>query len=113
MTIGDILKQLLEEKNISQRQLAVELNIAPSTLGNYFRNEREPDFETLKMLAVYFNVSTDYLLDFHSGISDNFLEDEILRVFRSMTSEQKIMYVEQGKAVARLNQKDNKKGKSS
>lgn len=111
MKFGDILRSLLENRDITQKQLAKELNIAPTTLGNYFRNDREPDFETLKILAKYFNVSTDYLLDFRSGKTATHTEDELLRVYRFMTPEQKEMYLEQGKAVARLNQKE--KAKSS
>ena len=38
-----------------------------STIGGYVQNSSEPDFETLKRLAKYFDVTTDYLLDYHSG----------------------------------------------
>ena len=54
MKFGDILRELLEENELTQKQLAQDLNIAPSTLGNYIRNIREPDFETLKIFATYF-----------------------------------------------------------
>jgi len=64
MKFGDILRDLLEQHDITQKQLAKDLNIAPSTLGNYIQNLREPDFELLKKVAAYFQVSTDYLLDF-------------------------------------------------
>ena len=56
------LEDLLEEHNLTQRQLATELHIAPSTLNGYLRRGREPDFDTLIALAEYFEVSTDYLL---------------------------------------------------
>lgn len=62
MTFGMRLENLLEEQNISQKQLSTELHIAPSTLNGYLRRNREPDFNTLIKLANYFQVSTDYLL---------------------------------------------------
>lgn len=62
MKFGARLENLLEERNISQKQLSRELHIAPSTLNGYLRRNREPDFTTLIDLAGYFNVSTDYLL---------------------------------------------------
>ena len=62
MRFGTRLENLLEERNISQKQLSKELHIAPSTLNGYLRRNREPDFTTLIDLATYFNVSTDYLL---------------------------------------------------
>mgnify|MGYP000441238564 CR=1 FL=1 len=60
---GDNLRALIEERDITQKELAKKLNIAPSTLGSYVQNVREPDFATLKMFANFFDVSTDYLLD--------------------------------------------------
>lgn len=56
------LKQLREERNLKQAQLAKELNVSQGTIGNWERGIREPDFETIKILANYFDVTTDYLL---------------------------------------------------
>lgn len=111
MQFGDVLRELLEEKEISQKQLAAELNLLAPTLGRYIRNEREPDIETIKMIAKYFGVSIDYLLNYHSGETISHKEDDLLRVFRWMTPDQQDMFLEQGKAVARMNQKE--KAKSS
>lgn len=77
----------------------MDLNIAPSTIGGYVQGSSEPDFETLKRLAKYFNVSTDYLLNIHLTNSDSLKEDELLRVFRSMTAEQQNIFIEQGKVL--------------
>jgi len=67
MRFGDKLRALIEEQDITQKDLAMQLNLAPSTLGSYVQNTREPDFATLKLLANYFGVSTDYLLDVPMG----------------------------------------------
>ena len=109
MKFGDTLRNLLEERNMTQKQLANELNIAPTTLGNYFRNDREPDFDTLKLLAKYFNVTTDYLLDFRIGKTGSHQEDELLRVFRALTIPQKEVYLEQGRAFIKMNKKETAK----
>ncbi len=106
MKFGDILRGLLEETETTQKQAAAELNLLPATLGRYIRNEREPDIETIKRIANYFHVSTDYLLDYQSGGTHSHTEDEVLRIFRLMTPKQQAIYVEQGKAVARLNKKE-------
>lgn len=100
---GEILRGLLEERYISQKQLASELNLLAPTLGRYIRGEREPDMETIKMIAAYFSVSTDYLLDYRSGKVETRDEDELLRIFRSMTDEQREIYIAQGRAVVQLN----------
>ena len=109
MNFGNKLRGLIEERSMTQKELATQLNIAPSTMGSYVQNTREPDFSTLKLLAKYFSVSTDYLLNVHTDKTASYTEDELLRVFRSMKPEQQEMYVEQGKAVVRLNQKENVK----
>ena len=113
MKFNEKLRLLIEEKNITQKKLANDLNIAPSTMGGYVQGISEPDFETLKRLAEYFMVSTDYLLNVHETKIKNHLEDELLRVFRSMTAEQQIVFIEQGKVFIKLNALQNKKAKSS
>ena len=105
MLFGDILRGLLEENGLSQKQFSEELKIAASTLGNYVRNLREPDYETLRRIADYFRVTTDYLLDHRNPTSKNRLEDELLRVFRSLHKEQQELYIEQGKAFLTQNAK--------
>lgn len=62
MTFGEKLKDLMDEKEVSQKEVSSTLNIAISTLNGYANDYREPDFATLVALANYFDVSTDYLL---------------------------------------------------
>ena len=107
------LRSLIEERNLTQKQVANDLNIAPSTMGGYVQGISEPDFATLKRLAIYFEVTTDYLLNMHTNKTNNFLEDELLRVFRSMTSEQQSLYIEQGKVFVRANNIRKEKTNSS
>lgn len=104
MTFGDTLRKLISERDISQKKLASDLNIAPSTIGNYIQNTREPDFETLKLFATYFGVTVDYLICYIPDTMNlSAMETDLLRVFRSLTPEQQSMYLEQGKAVAKIN----------
>jgi len=103
---GDILRNLIDEKEITQKQLASNLNIAVSTLGNYVRNNREPDFETLKLIASYFSVSTDYFLDYKPDFVINHMESDLLRVFRSLSDNQKNLYLEQGKLLVKYDKKE-------
>ena len=109
MNFGDILRELIDERDTTQRQVANDLSIAPSTIGGYVQNTSEPDFNTLRLLARYFNVTIDYLLDFRVGKTDTRQEDEILRVFRALTAEQKELYLEQGKVFLRINKRDSAK----
>lgn len=60
------LKELRLEKELSQAELAKALKINQRTVSNWETGIRQPDFETLVLIAEYFSVTTDYLL----GISD-------------------------------------------
>lgn len=63
MTFGDRLLNLLDEKEISQKDFAAMLNIAPSTLNGYIKNKRQPDLEVIKNIVFILDTSADYLLD--------------------------------------------------
>ena len=71
--LGNKIKQLREEKNITQANLAKLLDVSPSTVGMWEQNRRTPDIEILKKLSDILHVSVDYLL----GKTDmkNYLED--------------------------------------
>ena len=60
--IGDKLKQLREQRDYSQGYVADTLGISRVNYNRYENNNREPDGETLKRIADFFNVSTDELL---------------------------------------------------
>ena len=57
------LKELRRSKRISQMKMSIDMNIAQNTLSQYETGVREPDLNTLKRLADYFDVSVDYLLE--------------------------------------------------
>lgn len=113
MKFGDILKNLISDRNMTQRQLAADLNIAPSTLGNYIQDSREPDFQTLKDIAKYFNVTVDYLIDYRSPYTQSRNEEELLRIYRTLSPEQRELYIEQGKAFLKINAKETAKSSKS
>jgi transcriptional regulator with XRE-family HTH domain len=61
------LKELREQRHISQVFLGMELGMSQNTISRYETGAREADYETLLAFADYFNVSVDYLL----GRTDN------------------------------------------
>lgn len=93
---------------MTQKSLAKELHIPVSTLGGYVQGTSEPDFETLKLIANYFNVTTDYMLDCQSKNLKTFNEKDLLRIFRQLSPEQQEIFIEQGKAFLKINSKNDK-----
>ena len=75
MTFQNRLKQLREESNLTQLELAQKFNITSQTISQYERGIRTPDFNLLNSIADFFGVSVDYLL----GRTDikNYEEDTI------------------------------------
>ena len=91
MNFGNILRELLEDNDITQKQLADDLNIASTTIGNYIRGLREPDF----------------------GITKDHGEDELLHLYRTLPEDKKELLLEQGKLLVRLNLKEDVKSSKS
>lgn len=59
---GTRLKELRNKASLSQQELSNIIGISKSSINMYERGEREPGLETVRALADYFNVQTDYLL---------------------------------------------------
>ena len=56
------LRELRLANNMSMKQAAAALGLPYTTYVNYEKGEREPNSETLIMIANYYNVSIDYLI---------------------------------------------------
>ncbi len=56
------LKLLRKEKTISQSKLAKEIKTSQQNICRYENGLYEPDIQTLKLLANYFETSIDYLV---------------------------------------------------
>lgn len=57
------LKELRQNRKISQLKLAMDLEMNQNSISRYENETREADYATLIKLADYFNVSIDYLLE--------------------------------------------------
>ena len=55
-------RDLREDLDMTQQELAAKLNIRQSTLSQYENGQRQIPLNTLIQLALLFDTSTDYLL---------------------------------------------------
>ena len=62
MTLGQKIKKLRTEKNLTQKDLADRLYVTFQTVSKWENDENEPDVSTLRELAKVFECSLDYLL---------------------------------------------------
>lgn len=97
-----VLKELRRTKKITQDKLADILRVSRSTISMWEIDASEPDTETVRRIADFFDVSTDYLLGrtddpnpqplvipdelkdvrvaFHKGDTEDLTQDEVDKI---------------------------------
>lgn len=58
------LKELREERGLLQREVAEQLQVKRTTYCAWENNDNQIDFENLKKLADFYNVTVDYLIGY-------------------------------------------------
>lgn len=61
------IRDLREDRDLKQRELAAYLNCSQKTYSNYELGQRDIPTDVLIKLALYYNVSVDYIL----GLTNN------------------------------------------
>ncbi len=64
--LGQRLKELREEYGLTQKEIAEKFNINAVTYLHYEKDQREPPLSLLVEFAIFFDVTTDYLLGIQS-----------------------------------------------
>ena len=62
MNIGDIIRSLRVEKNLTQTELAALLFTSQDTISLWERGKSLPDIKSLIKMTEIFGVTSDYLL---------------------------------------------------
>lgn len=60
--IAERLKELMEEENLNQVQLAKRTGLAQNTISAWLAKKKEPSIRSLWILADCFDVTVDYLI---------------------------------------------------
>ncbi|GMA98828.1 helix-turn-helix transcriptional regulator [Pelosinus sp. IPA-1] len=60
---GQNLQKLRTNNNMTQEDLGKLLSVSQSTIAYYESGKKQPSLETIVVIADYFRVSADYLLD--------------------------------------------------
>ena len=67
MSIAKKLKELREQKGLNKKQTALNLKMPYTTYCNYESGLREPNADTLKQVAKYYNTTVDYIIGMKIG----------------------------------------------
>lgn len=84
-TFAERLKELRNERHLTQEELARRLCVANGTIGNYEAGKREPNkLEDLENIADFFNVELDYLVGRTNERPEFSLEEQwIIKCYRN------------------------------
>lgn len=75
--IGEKIKELRNDANMSQHELAQLLGVSTSTVGMYEQKRRTPDINIIKKLSDIFDVNIERLMDEEEEKSDKCFVEEI------------------------------------
>lgn len=59
---ADRLKDLIDENNLNNQKLSDAIGIPRTSISNWLNGRRTVQIDALVKIALYFKVSTDYLL---------------------------------------------------
>ncbi len=101
-SFGEILAELRQDKNLTQKDIAKYLHVSFGTISNYENNIHLPDMEKILILAKYFDVTTDYLLGrtpfnispdlFYKDIGNGMKISDLIRIINNLNpAEQKAL----------------------
>lgn len=77
MKIGQIISEQRKEKGITQQELADFVGVSKAAVSKWETGLTYPDITLLPLLAAYFDLTMDSLLDYHSQLSSK----EIQRLY--------------------------------
>ena len=82
---GYRLRELREDKNMTQTQVAKRLCLSKTTISGYENNIKTPSLDVLMRLSILYGVSTDYILGLENrkmllidGLSQN--QEDIMKI---------------------------------
>ena len=86
------LKELRKSKKKTQQEMADFLGITRQGYAKYENGQAETDLETLKKLADYFSVSTDYLVGHTRDDIDLMTDEEVDEELKEAQKEMTVWY---------------------
>lgn len=100
MALNRILTELRNERGLSQKELAEGIGVSQSAIAKIEPGRNEATASTVRKLAKFFGVSTDYLLELEddfgarqtSAAADS--ERELLKNFRKLPPELRALAAE-------------------
>lgn len=94
MEFNERLANLLNEKKMSQRELASKININEAAMSKYVNGSRKPRMDILVNIARELNVSVEFLTGNEKESDFDDIKNLVCRNVSSMTESQKMELIE-------------------
>lgn len=91
---GERLLHLLQQKDMSQKELASILEVTEATISRYISGEREPKTEILANIATALGTTSDYLLGLEYNPDFSTVKRLLARNILKMTAQEKRELIE-------------------
>lgn len=69
-TIGEIIRELRESKNLNSKDLCIALGFNSSTYSKLENDKKSIDVDELRMLSQFYEISADYILGINEPKTD-------------------------------------------
>ncbi len=106
MAMAERIRYLVKRHPKNRQEIADDLHISADSLGNYITGRRCPDVMIVRDMAIYFQVSADYILCVTEAKADTpslpsvEQEQSLLSLFRAMTPIQREVFLHSGYGIA-------------
>ena len=68
MTFGEKVKNLREDRDLTQSELGEKINMTQRRVSYIEKNKYEPSLGDIRAICLFFGVSSDYFLDLPEGL---------------------------------------------
>ena len=100
-SFGDKLSRLLQDKGITQKDLAKAIGVTTAMVNRYIKRNVKPSLETIKKMSDYLTVPSDVLLDntpiyLDDSDNDGGNDNSITWKMRALEAERKLSIIQEG-----------------
>ena len=94
MSLGERLYELRKSKNLSQEQVAEQLNVTRQTVSKWETDESKPDFDKIVPICNLYGISTEELLT--DNKLDEVIKEEVIDNIRDDNKKKRAIYISLG-----------------
>lgn len=92
MKIGKHLAKIRKANNMTQIDVATQLNISPQAVSKWERDENYPELSVIPLLAEIYNTTTDYIFGYkatpnNTSVEVNISKNDLLYMIQDMDVE--------------------------